>query len=144
MAKKSTKKRKKLTEKQRRFVEAYMGKAEGNGTKAARLAKYKGDGIALGVVAHRNLRKANIKEAVQTIVDNDPLIASREERQRFWTAVQRGEETLEMEHRLKGSELLGKSQADFIERRDVTVRNIDINGLLDGIIARLGKDNAKG
>jgi hypothetical protein len=48
-----------------------------------------------------------------THADRDGVVA---ERQQFWTAVLRGEESAEMKDRLKASELLGKCQGDFIER----------------------------
>ena len=43
------------------------------------------------------------------------MIASREERQTFWTAILRDPET-ELRDRLRASELLGRSEGDFLER----------------------------
>jgi phage terminase small subunit len=113
----------KLTEKQRRFVDAYMGEAKGNGTEAARVAGYRGSDSTLGAVAHENLKKPKIAAAIQERVDADPMIATREDRQRFWTDTMKdtGED---MKHRLKASELLGKSQADFIDRHEVTAKTL--------------------
>lgn len=122
-----------LTEKQRRFVEAYMGKAAGNATEAARLAGYKGNNNTLRVVGSENLAKPAIAMAVGQRQKADPLIADRTERQRFWTRVMRGEErvrkflkidgeTVEVEvdpdysDRLKAAELLGKASGDFVQR----------------------------
>lgn len=51
----------KLTPKQQRFVDAYVGPAQGNGRQACRLAGYRGDDNALGVIAHENLTKLNVK-----------------------------------------------------------------------------------
>lgn len=113
----------KLTEKQRRFVEAYMGEAAGNATEAARLAGYKGNAKTLGAVGAENLAKPGIQQAIDKRVDADPKIATREERQRFWTSVMNGDPEhgiLEMRDRLKASELLGKTQADFVERHEHT------------------------
>ena len=111
----------KLTEKQRRFVEAYMGAAAGNATEAARIAGYKGNAKTLGVVGSENLAKPCIQEAIEVRTKSDPAIATREARQRFWTEVmlgrgEHGSEFVEMRDRLKASELLGRSQADFVEK----------------------------
>lgn len=53
-----------LSEKERRFVEAYMGQAAGNGTEACRLAGYKGNSKVLGVQATRLLAKASVQAAI--------------------------------------------------------------------------------
>ena len=81
-----------LTLKERRFVEAYLGEAAGNATRAARLAGYKGSAITLGVVGYENLRKPQIRSAVTQIIEHDELVAGRVERLRFMTRVMRGEE----------------------------------------------------
>jgi hypothetical protein len=108
-----------LSEKQRRFVEAYMGAAAGNATQAARLAGYKGNDVTLASVGAENLRKPQIAEAIANVQQADPLIATREERQQFWSAVLRGVEPgASMPDRLKASELLGKSGGDFIDRTE--------------------------
>jgi len=51
-----------LTLKQKRFAAEYAH--HGNGAKAAKLAGYKGNGNALGVMAHENLRKPNVASAI--------------------------------------------------------------------------------
>lgn len=112
----------KLTEKQRRFVEAYMGEAAGNATESARIAGYKGNGNTLKSVAAENLAKPDIIAAIQERVRKDPKIAKRKDRQRFWTLVMTSDE-VEMKDRLKASELLGRSQRDFIERRELSGPN---------------------
>jgi len=107
----------KLTLKQEKFVEAYMGKAAGNATEAARLAGYKGNEATLAVTGFENLRKPNVKAAIDERSANDPLIATREDRQQFWTNVM-NDPLQDMKDRLRASEILGKSQADFIDRTD--------------------------
>lgn len=108
-----------LTEKQRKFVEAYMGDAEGNATEAARLAGYSGDEDALAVRGAENVRKRKIREAIRERQQKDPLVASRKERQSFWTAVMRGEEgDPDTKDRLTAAKMLGKSQGDFVERHE--------------------------
>lgn len=120
-----------LTEKQRKFVEAYMGPAKGNATEAARMAGYSGNENTLGVTGLRLLRNAKITEAVEERQKADPLVADREERQRFWSTVMR-DESADMKDRLKASEILGKSQADFTEKVDITsggepITDINVN-----------------
>jgi phage terminase small subunit len=110
-----------LSERERRFVEAYMGPAAGNATAAARLAGYS-DKTA-GSQASRLLKKVNIQNALRTRVDSDPQVADREARQRFWTSVMGGRgkfAKVPWKDRLKASELLGKTQGDFVERHEHT------------------------
>ena len=54
-----------LTAKQREFVLAYIGKAQGNATEAARLAGYDGDDNTLSSIGYENLRKPEIKRAIE-------------------------------------------------------------------------------
>jgi phage terminase small subunit len=123
-----------LNERQRRFVEAFMGPAEGNATEAARMAGYSGNRQTLGVTGKAVLDKTQVRAAIDQRAAADPQIATRTERQQFWSGVMRGTigRTVkdvdgkdivlpaEMKDRLKAAELLGKTQADFIERVEVT------------------------
>lgn len=118
-----------LTQKQRKFVEAYAG----NATEAARLAGYTGTPDSLRVMASRLLANVHISEALATRETKavNKLIASREERQAFWTNAMRGaEESADFAGRLKASELLGKSEADFIDRTEhsgeLTIRILEV------------------
>ena len=54
-----------LTDKQRVFVEKYLGAAHFNATESARAAGYKGNRNTLAVVGHENLRKPKIAELVK-------------------------------------------------------------------------------
>lgn len=49
----------------RRFVDAYLGSAAGNGTEAARQAGYAGNAKVLAVQATRLLKKANVRKAIE-------------------------------------------------------------------------------
>lgn len=115
-----------LTAKQLKFVQVYAG----NGAEAARLAGYKGSPDALSRTAHELLKHPKVSQAIRerTIQEATPLIASRQDRQAFWTEVmQDGTEI--MLNRLRASELLGKSEADFTDKveheHQVTIRVID-------------------
>lgn len=93
---------------------------------------YDGNGLACALKAGYSQGNAKNRacellddERVQAIIRarekarRDGDIATREERQKFWTAVMR-DETREMEDRRKASELLGKSEGDFFERSEMS------------------------
>ena len=104
-----------LKERERRFVEAYM--ASGNATDAAVGAGYAK--TSAHVTGSRLLRKAKVQAAIDTRVAEDPGIATRERRQQYWTQVFEGQgeyRGASLRDRLRASELLGKSQGDFVER----------------------------
>ena len=111
----------KLTTKQQRFVDAY----DGNATQAALAAGYSKKTAAS--IGWENLKKPQIIEAIWKRQGKKarPLIATREERQEFWTRVMSGEELdsgepPKMTDRLRAAELLAKSEGDFLERVDHT------------------------
>ncbi len=110
----------KLTEKQRRFAEAYVGEAKGNGALAARLAGYKGTPKVLSVMGAENLAKpaiaAFIEEARSKL--SSQAIATREERQKLLTELMRDDD-IEARDRIKACVELAKMQGDYIERHDV-------------------------
>jgi phage terminase small subunit len=54
----------KLTLKQKKFVDAYLGQARGNATEAARLAGYAGSDETLRAVGYENLTKPHIAQVV--------------------------------------------------------------------------------
>lgn len=108
----------KLTEKQRRWVEFYMGEADGNATEASRLTGYKGSDNTLRVVGGENLLKPAIQAAIAERVAADPAVATREDRQKFWTTVMNDKSEF-MKYRLRASEILGRSQCDFIDRKEI-------------------------
>lgn len=110
----------KLTAKQRRFVDAY----DGNATQAARVAGYGGGDNALAVTGRRLLTNAKVATAIAARESKraESSIASREERQQFWSDVMRGSYTkdgADWKDRLKAAELLGRSEADFIDKSKV-------------------------
>lgn len=120
-----------LTEKQRRFCEAYAGNG-GNAMAAAKEAGYqkpKQEGA-------RMLENAGIRAALEDLRrrQTNRAIATREERQSFWTTVMRDNGQM-MKDRLKASELLGKCQADFIDRVDHSSRDGSLQPVLIEIVA---------
>lgn len=101
----------KLTTKQQRFVDAY----DGNATQAALAAGYSKKTAAF--IGAQNLKKIQIIEAIKkrTKKSDTKRIATREDRQKFWTDTMQDSE-LDMSTRLRASELLGKSEADFTDK----------------------------
>ena len=102
----------KLTTKQLKFIEAY----DGNGADAARKAGYAGDNHALSVVAGHLLANDSIRQLIKE--RQKPIIQAitwnREKLQEFWISIA-SDEKVDLKHRLKASELLGRSQAIFTD-----------------------------
>ena len=103
-----------MTPKQRRFVELYNG----NATEAAIAAGYSRK--TARSIGQRILTNVNISEAIKAREDKElrPFIANREERQRLWTEIMNDPE-MKTSDKLRASELLGRSEGDFIERQAV-------------------------
>src|SRR5688500_2356446 len=96
-----------LSVKQARFVDFFVGEANGNGTKAARLAGYKGSPQTLKAVASENLTKpyvANeIKKRLRTAMSGEEVLQELSE-------IARAEchESVRVGEKLKALELMGK------------------------------------
>jgi len=117
MAKTKPKKRKtkpkeaakpKFTVQQQKFIDAYDGDIK----KAAEKA-----GLSYAYCRNKLVAKGCIMEAIKHRQDTEVRpkgIATRQERQMFWTESMRNDE-LSMKDRHRASELLGKSEADFVE-----------------------------
>ena len=118
-----------LNFKQRRFVEAYAGEASGNATEAARIAGYRSPNTQ----GPRLLSNIAVQEALTVISESDSLVATREERQRFWTHVMNSSE-YDIRDRLRASEILGKSQGDFIDRVEAETAHTVIVEYIDGMV----------
>jgi len=105
-----------LTEKQRKFCEAFAGNG-GNAHQAALSAGY-AKPTPEGVHC---LRKPKIQKALEELRKSttNSAIMTREERQMMWTEFAKNKSMTPTE-RMKASELLGKSQADFIDRTELS------------------------
>jgi len=115
-----------LTLRQRAFVQAYTG----NAAEAARQAGY--SERTCRAIGQRLLTRVDIKKALNEREQErlNPLIASREQRQEFWTRTML-DENQEMQHRLKAAELLGRSEGDFMERLQVDASIVNIGFLFE-------------
>lgn len=107
-----------LTERQRRFCEAYAGNG-GNAMAAAKEAGYKKPHPQ----GAENLQKPTIIAALESMraERTSASIATIDEVQRLWTDMAR-DTSSDPKDRLKASELLVKSQGGFLERVDATTR----------------------
>jgi phage terminase small subunit len=105
-----------LSVKQRRFVEAY----DGNATAAAIAAGYSPK--TARSVGQENLTKPDIAKAIKDRENKrmESTILTREERQAFWSDIIRNEDEKNIMAKLKASELLAKSEGDFLDRHELT------------------------
>ncbi|MEQ1897732.1 MAG: terminase small subunit [Vicinamibacterales bacterium] len=92
-----------FSERERRFVEAYLGDAAGNATRAAALAGYSLKSARR--IGTRLSSEFHIQHAIDERTWRDPGVWTREQRQQFWTRIANDPET-PMRERLKASELL--------------------------------------
>lgn len=101
-----------MTEKQIKFISEYT--KDFNATQAAIRAGYSPK--TAYSQGQRLLKKAETQNAMKEHLDS--VIADRNACQRFWTQVMQ-DESEEMKNRLRASELLAKSECDFIERAEI-------------------------
>jgi phage terminase small subunit len=109
-----------LTEKQRRFVEAYMGQAKGNATEAARLAGYSGTPHALEVTASRLLRNAEVRAVLAHLAEQttQDAIATAEECHSALTSILRKSDNEFA--RIKAIERLSKMRGyEAVEKQEI-------------------------
>ena len=124
-----------LTEKQRKFVEAYNG----NAAKAAAAAGYAQPKVAAAtIMKSKKLRealkmKAELEErALQNVTmeaAKKRRVLTRLELQEFWSLTVL-DESKDMAHRLRAAEALAKSKAMFIDRVDVTSKGKSLGELI--------------
>ena len=114
-------KERKLTPKQIKFAEYYAG----NGREAAQRAGYKGNDKVLSTIVSKLLANDRVSNRIQDrqAKENKPLIASRQDRERFLTEVM-NDPTQKMADRIQATNLLAKMNGDFLTR-------IEMNGRLD-------------
>lgn len=128
-----------LSKREMLFVEAF----DGDEIYALRIAGYTGADAYLRQLSSNLLKRPDIIEAIKHRDDfkttTNKVIANREERQALWTSIMRNNDPYHREEvdangipipeanipipiRLKASELLGKSEADFVEKIDINAQ----------------------
>jgi phage terminase small subunit len=129
-----------LTQKQRLFVEAYIGPANGNARTAARMAGYSGDDNALSSRAFELMRNPKIAELIGVRVEEavmqsnevlSELSAIAKADWQDFLEIRRDKDgeivsaTLKLSDKIKSLELLGKYHKLFSERLDLNVQVSD-------------------
>ena len=103
-----------LNERERIFVETYM--ATSHVTKAAIAAGYSRKTAAS--MGSQLLKKLKIQNAIKERQSKDPRVMTREERQALWSRFA-NDETQPAMVRIRAAEILGKSQGDFVDKKDI-------------------------
>lgn len=113
-----------LTEKQRRFVEAYAETA--NATESARRAGYKGNDKTLGAVGAENLRKPGIAAALQKLAERrtSRAIATIDECQAILTEIAKSGEDKD---RIAAIDKLLKTHGAYLEKREVEHKGASVS-----------------
>jgi len=119
------KRKRKLTPKQEKFCLAYIDC--GNASEAYRQA-YNAEKMKPETIWRKSfdlLESGKVAARINELREKmeSEVIATVQDRMQWWTEVMNSDET-EMKDRLKASELLGKAQGDFVERREITERHI--------------------
>ncbi len=126
----------KLTAKQQVFVMEYLNDC--NATQAAIRAGY--SSRTAYSIGQRLLKNVEVSQAINSAMSErkNQLIATREQRQEFWTAVMTDIEQ-DMRSRLRASELLAKSEGDFTEKVQVqdTSTNYDITAQIRRVLLKM-------
>lgn len=106
-----------LTERERLFVDAYMGEAQGNGTEAARQTGYRGTAKVLAVQATRLLSKANVQAALAARRDvlSRQSIADATERREILTTIARSAQS-DATARIRAIDVANKMDGAYIEK----------------------------
>ena len=99
------------SEKQRTFVEAFLGEAKGNGSKAARIAGY----ACPKQQATENLSKPYIQEAIERYRESLPKRLSPEDIHDLWAQIANDPDEA-TGNRIKALRDAARSQAMFVER----------------------------
>lgn len=120
-----------LSLKQSRFVDAYLGSANGNATQAARIVGYK----CPGSMGQQLLKNYTIQLTIDQRQSSDPLILTREERQRILTKWVL-DESLSLRDRAKAMDLLCKTGGDYLIRHEVTQTDVVFNVIIDSPVTR--------
>ena len=131
----------KLTAKQQVFVMEYMN--DFNATRAAQAAGY--SQRTAYSIGQRLLKNVEISQAINSAMTErkNQLIATREQRQQFWTAVMTDTEQ-DMRSRLRASELLAKSEGDFLEKVQVQDTSVkyDVDAQIRRVLLTMDHDEA--
>lgn len=129
-----------MTDKQELFIQEYL--IDFNATRAAKKAGYS-EKTAYSQ-GQRLLKNVEVKNKITSLKKEriSDLIATKEQRQQFWSKTMYDEE-VDMKNRLRASELLGKSCGDFIDRVETKNENtLDMRAQIRSVLLeRLSEQN---
>ena len=116
-----------MTHRQELFIQEYLNSL--NATQSAIRAGYSPK--TAYSIGQRLLKNVEVLRAINTAMNErkNTLIATREQRQEFWTAVMNDCDTA-MKDRLKASELLGKSEGDFTDKVQANISGMTLADLV--------------
>jgi phage terminase small subunit len=113
-----------LSIKQQKFIDAYLGVANGNGTKAAQLAGYRGSPQTLKAVASENLTKPDIAREVQKrlklTMTGDEVLQELSD-----VASADCDEPVRVSDKLKALELMGKHHKLFTDKVETSQPDLE-------------------
>ena len=116
-----------MTHRQELFIQEYLNSL--NATQSAIRAGYSPK--TAYSIGQRLLKNVEVLQAINTAMNErkNTLIATREQRQEFWTSVMLDTDTA-MKDRLKASELLGKSEGDFTDKVQANISGMTLADLV--------------
>ena len=121
-----------MTGKQQIFIQEYL--IDFNATRAAKSAGYS-EKTAYSQ-GQRLLKNVEVQNKIKSLMEGriSELIATKEQRQQFWTETMYNAEE-DMKNRLRASELLGKSCGDFLDRIETKNENtLDLRAQIRSIL----------
>ena len=116
-----------MTHRQELFIQEYLNSL--NATQSAIRAGYSPK--TAYSQGQRLLKNVEVLQAINKVMNErkSTLIATREQRQEFWTSVMLDTDTA-MKDRLKASELLGKSEGDFTDKVQANISGMTLADLV--------------
>lgn len=126
-----------LTLKQKLFIEAYVGRARGNATEAARIAGYRGDEGTLAQVGHENLRKPEIRAAMEARVQRSAMEADEVLSELSKIARMDATSSSALSSKVRALEILAKIHGMMSDKLNVNLDRASLNRELDTLIEQL-------
>lgn len=135
-----------ISQQERLFIEAYE---EDRGIPALEIAGYQGSESQLNKILAQLLSRTEILQAIKErdrfVKKTNTIVADRHERQSFWSEIMRNKDphaieekdefgvpkipNIPLQHRLRASEMLAKSEGDFVDNVNVQ-GNLTISDLI--------------
>ncbi len=85
---------------------------------------------------YRLAKKPCVQQAITRRAEADPLVATREERQRWWSAIMR-DPGIDLRDRLRASDMLAKSQGDYTIKVEARIEHVDVRSELESMLTAI-------